>query len=101
MDYGNAQARHLIVGHHLLDREWISALAIGQLRTFDFCEHEEQSPSERLRNLASGRGRTLFQPAAKALGLTAPSLMLAQANEVPERVMVLRTATRTMDDDCS
>src|SRR5262249_51506195 len=39
LDYSDAEGRHPIVGHHFLDREWISSLAIGRLRTFDFCEH--------------------------------------------------------------
>ena len=39
MDHGNTEAGHVVVSHDLLDREWISALAIGQLRTFNFCDH--------------------------------------------------------------
>jgi hypothetical protein len=47
LDHGDTDARHAIVGHDLLDREWISALAIGQLRTFNFCDHLKALPSER------------------------------------------------------
>ncbi len=39
IDHGDTEAGHVVVGHDLLDREWISALAIGKLRTFNFCDH--------------------------------------------------------------
>src|ERR1700732_1803276 len=54
LDYGDPEGRHLIVGHHLLDCEWIRSLAIGRLRTFDFCEHQGLASFRTVANWAWG-----------------------------------------------
>src|SRR6516165_7390976 len=45
MDHGDTESGNVIVSHSLRDREWISALAIGRLRSFDFCDHSEVYPA--------------------------------------------------------
>ena len=52
MDYRDAEARHLVVSHHLLDREGIGSLTVGYLRGFNFCEHLPAEPSARVGNWA-------------------------------------------------